>query len=332
MFIDPPAVLNLTGPLFRSTNEQLDRPFSNLIDLDGYVVSGGGSNPLIWLSGSTLTTNYGLARMANSAVTARGSFLRLDNGSAVIQTGAPYPVVSMLGGSLAVGSGDPAANLFELMGRASALQSDLDPDPVTGGATGLVFGSDRPIQPGLGSAIFEASNGATMEAGGSAYKIDTALLEATAPLLKLTGNSTLTTGGNAFDLFSSKVSVSGSAMVNLDSSIMNVLSGHLANVAASRLNVAGALLQMSGGSTLNIWNGLLLNVLNGGIASLGSLVNFAGTGNVINVTNTFAPTRFVSGIPIFVAGGATANISITGTPFVGLGTAGTIRINGATLR
>ncbi len=345
MFIDPPAVFNLTGPLFRSTNEQLDRPFSNLIDLDGYVVSGGGSDPLIWFSGSTLTTNYGLARMANTAVTTRGSFLRLDDGSAVIQTGAPYPVVSMLGGSLAIGSGNPAANLFELMGRASALQSDRDPDPVTGGATGLVFGSDRPIQPGLGSAIFEASNGATVEAGGSAYKVDTALLEATAPLLNLMGGSKLTTSGNAIDLFASKVLVSGAtnAMVNLDSSLMNVLSGHLANVAASRLNVAGDFLRMNGGSILNIWNGLLLNVLNGGIASMGTFINFTGTGNVINVTNAFTPNFFFTGVPVFVAptiatvNGApnpgaslgaigVANISISGTPIVGLGTAGTINL------
>jgi hypothetical protein len=239
------------------------------------------------------------------------------------------PLVSLTGGphSLAI---LPGTSIFDLRGSATA------PEVVEGNL--LTLGTDRPIRGDSSGTPAPLAVPLLQTSGASlgteqVVRLDTALLEASAPLLNLTAGSTLTTAGHVINLANqANVSLSGTAaMVNLDSSIMNVLSGHFANVAASRLNVAGALLQMNGGSTLNIWNGLLLNVLNGGIASLGSLVNFTGTGNVINVTNSLAPTQFTNGIPIFVAAGATANISITGTPIVGLGSAGTININGTAL-
>jgi hypothetical protein len=55
---------------------------------------------------------------------------------------------------------------------------------------------------------------------------------------------------------------------------------------------------------------VLLSLSNGAIVSLGSLVRFTGEGATLSVANGLVPTRFDGGIPIHVAAGALANISI----------------------
>ena len=91
--------------------------------------------------------------------------------------------------------------------------------------------------------MFDADNGAMVGVVGSAYKIDTALLEATAPLLNLKGGTVLATSDNAIDLVNrAKVSIPNDAvsMVTLRSSALIVANGHLVNVAGgSVLNIAG---------------------------------------------------------------------------------------------
>jgi hypothetical protein len=160
--------------------------------------------------------------------------------------------------------------------------------------------------------------------------------------------STLTTNGNTIDLIGrARIDVAGAAMIRVDSSILNALAGHVVNVAAgSRLNVAGDLIRLSGTlaqpSILNVSNGSLLQVTAGGafvqIPSIvqigGALVSFSGNGpgaNIINVKNTFAPTAFVNGVPVFNTLGSGTNLQITGNPLVNLGTQGTIVINGTPL-
>ena len=195
-----------------------------------------------------------------------------------------------------------------------------------------LLGTDRPLQAGVESPVFEASN-ATVIVRGSAYRVDTALLEATAPLLNLKNNSTLTTSGHAVDLVGrAKVVLPNDAvaMVNLNSSLMTVTNGHLVNVAGgSYLNLAGSLVNLSNGSTLNILNGLLLNITGGSVANIGkSLVSFNGSGNLLNVTNNLVPTALIGGVPVY---GPADSFRISGTALAGLGAAGTIKINGVAL-
>jgi hypothetical protein len=225
--------------------------------------------------------------------------------------------------------------LFELVGRPGFIMADPDPDPVTGAPTGLVFGTDRPLQPGPGAAVFHPDAGAVVAVRGSLYRVDTALLEATTPLLLLTGNSSVATGRHAVDLTTrAKVSIphDAVAMLNVDRGTLSVQNGNLVNLeAGSRLNVAGDLLRIGAGSTVTISNGALLNVSGGSVASIdGALVRFTGTGGVLNVTNTLVPNRFLSGVPVYVAPGATANLSIGAGALVGLNL-GTIRINNSPL-
>jgi hypothetical protein len=321
-FLDDPAgPLALTGPLFRSVDETLATRGS-FFDLPNLTITNTSLDPLFWFSGSTLTTQGVFARMTDSAITTAGSFLRLDAGARIIQNGSD-PLVSMSGGSLSVGTGG-AGHLFDLVGRAGATEVDLE--------TGLRVGSDRPIQPGAQAAVFETDNAAVVNVRGSAYKIDTALLEATAPLLNLKGGTVLTTGDHAIDLANrAKVSVPNDAvsMVTLKASAFTVARGNLVNVAGgSVLNIAGNLVNLSDGSTLSILNGLLLNVAGNSSASIGrSLVSFSGSGNMLNVNNSIAPTAIINGIPV---SGPVDSFRIGANAIAGAG-AGTIRINGVQL-
>jgi len=320
---DPAATLSLAGPLFRSTGEQFASS-SGFLDIDGYTVIGSGNDALLWFSGTTVTTSGHFVRLTESDVITTGSFVRLEGGSEITQAGTGEALVSVRGGLLLVGNGSAGGNLFVLSGRPGATQ--VDPE------TGLTLGTDRPLQPGAESPVFEASN-ATVTVRGSAYRVDTALLEATAPLLNLKNGSTLTTSGSVVDLVGrAKVALPNDAvaMVSLNSSLMTVTNGHLVNVAGgSYLNLAGSLLNLSNGSTLNILNGLLLNVTGGSVANIGkSLVSFNGIGNTLNVTNNFAPTALIGGIPVY---GPADSFKISGNALAGLGSAGTIKINGVAL-
>jgi hypothetical protein len=228
----------------------------------------------------------------------------------------------MSGGSLSVGTGG-AGHLFDLVGRASATEVDLE--------TGLRVGSDRPIQPGTQAPVFETDNAAVVNVRGSAYKIDTALLEATAPLLNLKGGTVFTTGDDAIDLVGrAKVSIPNDAvaMITLRSSTLNV-NGNLVSVrGGSGLDIANNLVSLADGSILNIRGGALLFVSGGSSVSIGrSLVSFSGSGNILNVSNSFAPTAIINGIPV---SGPVDSFRIGANAIAGSGS-GTIRINGVAL-
>ena len=322
--VDPPSVVTLQSALLHAVHEQR-QAFSTFFDMADEAVTGESSEPLIWLTGSTFATGHHFALLSNSAVTSAGSFLRLDDGSRIVQAGAGEPLVWMRGGSLSVGTGSDGGHLFELIGRSGATAVDLE--------TGLTVGTDRPLELGTQATVFEADNGATVSIRGSAYKIDTALLEATAPLLNLNGGTAVTTSGHVVDLVrQAKVSLPNDAlaMISLNGSSLSVLSGHLVNVAGgSVLNIAGNLVSLGNGSTLTLFNGLLVNVSGGSSASIGrSLVSFSGTGNALYITNSVIPTAIINGIPV---AGAVDSFRIGTNALRGLGTSGTISINGVAL-
>jgi hypothetical protein len=324
-FIDDPAApLMLAGPLFRSVGEQLSTSKS-FFDLSGLALTTTGLDPLIWLSDETRLVTLGdFSRLADSTVATAGSYLRLDSGATIIQT-AWTPFMSVVGGSLSVGTGSNGGHVFELIGRANETLVDSD--------TGLTIGKDRPIQPGLGATVLDVDGAANVVAGSGVYKVDTALLEATAPLLNVRGGSTVSTNGHAIDLTGrAMVALPNDAvsMVSLNASSLTVRSGHLVNVAGgSILNVAGNLVSLANASTLNILNGLLLNVSGGSSASIGrSLVSFSGAGNVLNITNSIVPTAIVGGIPV---SGPIDSFRIGANALSGLGANGAININGVSL-
>ena len=325
-FLDDPAVpLVVNTSLFRSVNEVLSTTDS-FFDFPLVTVANTSTDPLLWFSGSTLTTQGVFSRMLNATILTEGSFLRADSGAQLIQTGT-NPFVSMSGGALVVGVSNNGS-LFDLAGRAALTAIDED--------TGLRVGTDRPLQPGAGAPVFDADNGAAVIVRGSAYKVDTALLEATAPLLNLKNGTSFTTGDHAINLVgSAKVSIPDDAVsaITLRSSMLTVANGNLVNVAGgSVLNIAGNLVNMVDASTLNILNGLVLNVTGGSSVTIGrSLVSFTGVGNMLNVTNSIAPSAIINGIPVAVTGGASVDSFRVGASAIGGTGTGTIRINGVTL-
>jgi hypothetical protein len=181
--------------------------------------------------------------------------------------------------------------------------------------------SDRPLRHG---GVFLDATSASISSG-SVLRVDTALLEATAPLLNLK-SSTMLTNDSALNLsFRANVSSLG-PMIALNNSTLTVAAGALVNVGfGSLLAVRGDLVQLANGSTLNLFNGPLARVTgNSTLAVSGGLVSFIGGGNTLNLNNTlcaaFSCTN-LGGLNVALTGGASAaNVSLT-NPIQGVGTA-----------
>jgi hypothetical protein len=317
-------------------------PVSSTV-VDGHVlfVAGIGGPDGITPASLTLSGPF-LRQEAGSIVDTNSRGLTLLTDGALVTRAPPvvsYPLLQIDASSLSVGSTSRTGVLFEITG-GGALANDTQNNPVTGSPSGLQFGQQRPLQHNGQGALLEASNGAFVNirgANGTMLRLDTALLDATAPIFLLTTSARVQTSGNGIDLIkNARLQTNGSdALVRIDSQArMDVLNGHLASVSASRLNVAGDLVRMGTNSLLNVTNGVLLSVLNGGIANInGALVSFTGTGATINITNSLMPTNFINGVPIFVAqGGDIRNVSIGQGALTGLNANGnTIKINNTVL-
>lgn len=304
-FTDPPLFVVRNGehfagpdgaPLVRrvSTTETSD---SILMVCCGGVVTLSG--PLLQAGASVLTATYRLAQVFD--------------GGRVVSTWAG-PLVKLDGGSYALGT---ASGMLEIGGLAHAI------DPLTG----LDLGTDQPLRhPGT---LLEADGGAAVTTR-SLVKVDTALLEASAPLLHLRGGADMQVAGDLVDLsYRARVTSLGS-LVRLDGSTLTV-AGALVNVNGGVLSGSGSLLNLANGSTLTA--GLLGSVSNGGrFAWSGPLATFTGAGNTITLTNALcggADCVTAGGLRFALQNGArAANVSVTNpTPFVGAG--GTVNAPGS---
>jgi hypothetical protein len=322
----PDAFVGFTSGTGAGANDHDVRSWQFTNSFDPFALAGAGF--IVVSNGGAVSISDPLALLTRTTLTTVGDFLVLDGNGALVTRASgvgPYPLVSQNGGSLTVGTDASAGSIFRLTGTAT--DPDRERDPVSDSATGLTLGTDQPLQHGGGGPLFETSNGAKVTVA-NAIKVDTALLAATVPVLNLTGASKFDASRDLVDLVRN-AHLTGDTLIRLDGSTLGV-NGHVVNVAGgSRLNLTGDLIQLLNGSRLDIKGGVLLNVVDGSVASIaGALVRFGGTeGNVIEVTNSLIPNSFPGGIPVHVADGAIAHISVTGTPLAGLGTLGTITIN-----
>ena len=297
-----------------------------IIGSNNATITGTGSAPFIQVIGGSLTAgpNGAVAGLFNgtklnlagpllsvaSTLTAPGGLANISNGGQLTVTGSTDPLVSFSGGSATV-AGDSGSSMFNLLSTATAVDAE----------SGLTLGTDRPIQgplqpdatrPVLTSLL--ESSGATV-AGQRVMNIDTALLEATAPLLNLKAGSVMTSSVDAINLNSrANVSLSGSDLIRLDNSILNVNGGSLVNVNASKLAVGGDLVNLLNGATLTVFNGPLITVSGNGFVNItGSLINFGGTGgNKVNIMNSLCPCSLFGGVPVALQNGAlAANVQIS---------------------
>jgi hypothetical protein len=267
-----------------------------------------------------------LLRAQDSDLTVPFSLVTLIQGGSLTSTSTD-PLVYLQGGSHNFGSiGLP---IFDLAGITTGIDAE----------TGLTLGTGRPLQ--TGGPLFETSN-ATVNAY-QGVRVDTALLEATAPLLVLANGSKLTTAADAVQLsYQAKVTSLGS-IVKLDRSALIVANGAALSLSGgSVMRVTGNLFSLTNGSSLSLLNGPLVSLTGGSMLSVtGGLIGFGGTGgNLVSVTNSFCPCTTIGGIPVSLTGGALAsNVSISGAiKNGGLGTvnlspnAALIRVDGATTK
>jgi len=303
----------------------------------GNTLSRTGTDPLVQFTNQPRAFDSLIAVCCGGRATLAGPLLRAVDSDLTV----PFSLVTLLqGGSLASTSTDP---LVYLQGGTHSFGSIALPifdvsgvSTATDAGTGLTLGTDRPLQ--AAGPLFETS-GATVNAY-QGVRVDTALLEATAPLLALTNGSKLATAADTVQLsYQAKVTSLGS-IVKLDRSALTVASGAALSLAGgSVLRVTGDLFSLTNGSTLSVLNGPLVSLTGGSILSVnGALVGFGGTGgNLVSVSNSFCPCTTIGGIPVSLTGGALAsNVSIAGAIKNGaLGTvnlspnAALIRVDGA---
>ena len=254
-----------------------------LIDLDNAQLTGAGS--VLRVEGDTGgATTMALLRGAllNAA---NGSTLNLTRGFIQASSGAqvtvvdPDSLVTLQGGSHTIAPAVPTGSgpsMFDLSGRPANVTVD----------NGVVVNADRPLR--HEGPLLETNGAKIGESTASQrlLRLDSALLEASLPLLKATNNSLIRTATDAIDLSVARLTIAGD-LIQLNASRFDVVSGALASVRnRSSLMVGGNLVTLMNGSTLNLLNGPVLNVSNSQVRITGALIGFGGTGgNVVNITN-----------------------------------------------
>ena len=304
-----------------------DSNFSSGVLIDGvsipedpplYLVQGGKTltrtspGPLVEYTGGAAAFDSVMVVASRSSVSLAGPLLRATDASLTVPvsllsvlpggrftSSTDEPLVTIAGGTHALGT-DVA--MFDLAGRATAMDVD----------SGRLLATDAPLT--AGGSLFEAD--AATVTTQQALRVDTALLEATAPLLHLKNGSVLTSAADAITLSGTSRLRAGSTLVAVDASRLAVAMGALVNVAGgSVLSVAGDLLSLRNGSTVSLFNGPLLSVSGGSLVSIGGgLVAFGGSGgNLLSVSNSLCggACPLIGGIPVALMNGATAgNVSI----------------------
>src|SRR6266545_3017683 len=143
--------------------------------------------------------------------------------------------------------------------------------------------------------------------------VNSALLDASAPLLILSGNSAFTSKLDAVDLGGVNAATRFPSVASLNGSIMTIKSGAGLNLTGgSTAAVTADLFSLANRSVLTIMNGPLLSLAGGSTLTIsGALLNFIGVGNTVSITNSLCggACQLISGIPVFIRGGATVSIT-----------------------
>jgi hypothetical protein len=307
---DGAAVLTVDGKGSRFTSVAR----TSLLSLeDGSLFLAGGTEGVVVEKSGRLNIAGSLWTAEDAPITSTRSLLRVSTRGRVATGKSTDELIELSGGthSIATGAGEAVIEL-------SAKGTKKDPE------TGLKLATQRPLR---SAGTLLDLDGATLNTRG-VLRVDTALLEASLPILNMRRGAQLTAASAALSLSAkSKVTSEGSPLA-LDASRLTVASGAaIALSGGSVLKVSGDLITLASGSTLTLSSGPLLSLSGGSVLKVsGALVAFAGTGgSVLSVSNSLCggPCALIGGIPIAFTGGATAaNVVIGGEPIrnPGLGT------------
>ncbi len=284
----------LSQPLLETTASTLTVGGS-LIDVKGNLAANDPTSPFVYLD-PTITTLKNLVNLSGGGVFTAASTIIKDLGS---------PALTVPGDGLAV-TGNSS---LTTTGAGAAIALDGSAMTVSGSvlaATGAL--STVTLKGGL----LDQTNGAVVTAQRLA-SVNTALLDASAPLLNLIRNSAFTSLLDAVDLANVNPATQFPILAKLDSSVFTIAAGAALNISSnSVVSVTTDLFTLANKSTLIILNGVLLSLSgNSSLTITGALLNFVGTGNKVLVTNSLCggPCPMIAGIPVFIAGGATVSIS-----------------------
>ena len=362
-----PSSVSLTGSLLMANGSRLSALYSlvylnNSSVTDGYpgspliqfgtiagntITLGGlrtdpispgsiGVGFLAYLNGSsTLSMQGPFLGSANDTLTATGGILRIGSGSTLIST-TTNPLISLSGGTHTLGdASNNNARLLDMKGTHTDLTYG--------------YGTDQPLQ--TGGIFFQASGATVNLTGGSstgaAIKVDTALLNAAAPIVDLINSTVNLNNGSssspgAVQLLNAVANVTGPA-VNLNNSVISIQNGPLLSLmGGAQMNVTGDLARLANGSRLTVVNGPLISVdgvnAKGTASSLigsGALVNFVGSGNQVIVTNALTPNYTTGGgtVPVYTDNLSTASTNIMVGPYpVKNAGGGTVNLTGSLLK
>jgi hypothetical protein len=343
-----PASVTLAGPVLRAINSTITLGSNVVASFGGSAFTSTTNEALVQLVGTALTVgtsflgsevlqvnsvagtggNPGTATLsgpifvsdAGSSLNISGALFGSFAGGQLFVNGSTEALFTFNGGTHAFGQGLGAVPIFgsdtafSLNGLAAQTAFEIveegDPDVI------LELGTRKPVTTARG--LLEMTQGATATTKGIA-KIDTALVEATAPILTMKGGSNLTVANDGIDLVTKAKLTTGvvNPLIRLDASTLTIGNGHLAAVrGGSFLNIGGDFLAMNNGSTLNLNNGSFLLAQGGSLVKItGALVNFGGAGNTVNLTNNLcgSPCTVIGGLQVFLTNGAIAgNVSIAG--------------------
>ena len=282
------------------------------LDPPRYFLNDGGAyvstqrSPLETFAGKTETFDSFMVVCCNSTVTLAGPLLHAVDGRLdvpfgllnVMQGGRVHstttePLVLLERGAYDLGGW---VGMFELTGSATAVDAE----------TGLTLGIDQPLR--LAGPLFE-SRGAQVDTR-RAVKVDTALLEATMPLIKMTGGAVLSTAESLIVLPGKAQLTALGPLAGIDKSSITVRNGAALHLAGgSVVRVSGDLFALSNGARLTVLNGALVSVSGGSVLNVsGALIAFGGAGgNVVKVSNNLCPCTMFAGVPVALANGALAS-------------------------
>ena len=356
-----PASVTLAGPVLRAINSSTITLGSNVVaSFGGSTLTSTTNEALVQLVGSSLTagTSFGGAEVLQvnavagtggnpgiatlngpifvsdaGSLTTAGALFGSFGGGQLFVNGSTEALFTVNGGTHFFGNGVifGADTAFSLNGLAAQTALEIveqgDPDII------LELGTRKPVTTARG--MLEMTQGATATTKGIA-KLDTALFEATAPMLNMKGGANLTVANDGIDLITKAKLTTGVAnpLIRMDGSVLTILNGHLAAVrGGSFLNVGGDFLAMNNGSTLNLSNGSLFLAQGGSFVKIGgALVNFGGTGNTLNITNNLCASscHVTGGLNVFLTNGAGPGNVVINAPITNPG-GGTINLsNGPT--
>jgi hypothetical protein len=327
VFVGGTLTSTTTAPLVQLSGTNLTAgttfAFGELLQIPGGVALNGADVPgLVTLNGPVFSAGSG------STLNIPGPLLGTFSGGQLVVNTSTDPLYAFNGGTHQFAT---AANVSSFLLNGLVTQTALevveegDPDFI------LDLGTRQPVQ--AAGSLLEMTGASASPQG--IVRIDTALYEASRPVVHLKAGSTLTVANDGIDLIT-KAKLTTSAinpLVRLDASTLTIGNGHLALVrGGSFLNVGGDFLLMNS-STLNLNNGSFFMAQGGSFVKItGALVNFGTGGNTVNVTNNLcgSPCTVIGGLNVFLTNGALAgNVSIH-NPITNAG-GGTINLsNGAT--